>query len=121
MKIPYHLIPDKVKKEYNLDEMVQDNNIYVEIRKGMYRLPQAGKIANDQLIKHLAKFGYSPTQHMPGMWKHKDRGISFCLVVDDFGIKYTNKNDLQHLISALRQLYTVTIDRNGNLFCGITL
>eukprot|EP00957_Ditylum_brightwellii_P051328 3892415-Ditylum_brightwellii.AAC.1 len=59
MKILYHLISDKVKKEYNLDEIAQDENIYLEIRKGMYRLPQAGKIANDQLIKHLSKFGYS--------------------------------------------------------------
>eukprot|EP00957_Ditylum_brightwellii_P011867 894302-Ditylum_brightwellii.AAC.1 len=87
----------------------------------MYGLPQAGKIANDQLIKHLAKFGYSPAQHTPVLWKHKDRDISFCLVVDDFGIKYTNKNNLQHLIRVLQQLYTITIDRNINLFCGITL
>eukprot|EP00957_Ditylum_brightwellii_P124950 9525310-Ditylum_brightwellii.AAC.1 len=64
MKISYHLIPIKVKKEYNLDEIVQDDNVYVIIRKGIYRLPKAGKIANDQLIKHLAKFGYSPAQHI---------------------------------------------------------
>eukprot|EP00957_Ditylum_brightwellii_P124068 9457742-Ditylum_brightwellii.AAC.1 len=55
---------------------------------------------------------------MPGLWKHKDRDISFCLVVDDFGMKYTNENDLQHLIRALQQLYTITIDCNSNLFCG---
>eukprot|EP00957_Ditylum_brightwellii_P038085 2880364-Ditylum_brightwellii.AAC.1 len=87
----------------------------------MYGLPQAGKIANDQLIKHLAKFGYSPEQHTPGLWKHKDRDITFCLVADNFGIKYTNENDLQHLIRALQQLYTITIDCDGNLFCDITL
>eukprot|EP00957_Ditylum_brightwellii_P117289 8945524-Ditylum_brightwellii.AAC.1 len=87
----------------------------------MYGLPQAGKIANDQLIKHLAKFRYSPAQHTPGLWKHKDRDVSFCLVVDDFGIKYTNENNLRHLIRALQQLYTITIDHNSNLFCGITL
>eukprot|EP00957_Ditylum_brightwellii_P022289 1681830-Ditylum_brightwellii.AAC.1 len=87
----------------------------------MYRLPQAGKIANDQLIKHLATFGYSPAQHTPGLWKHKDRDIIFCLVVNNFGIKYTNENNLQYLIRVLQQLYTITIDRDGNLFCGITL
>eukprot|EP00957_Ditylum_brightwellii_P138607 10564415-Ditylum_brightwellii.AAC.1 len=106
MKIPYHLIPEKFKKEYNLDEIVQDDDVYVEIHKGMYGLPQAGKIANDQLIKHLAKLGYSPVHHTPGLWKHKDRDIPFCIV---------------HLIKALQQLYTITIDRKGNLFCGITL
>eukprot|EP00957_Ditylum_brightwellii_P130788 9977330-Ditylum_brightwellii.AAC.1 len=60
----------------------------------MHRLPRARKIANDQLIKHLAKFGYSPAQQLPGLWKHK------------------------HLIKALQQLYTIAIDHDGNLFCG---
>eukprot|EP00957_Ditylum_brightwellii_P172491 13132723-Ditylum_brightwellii.AAC.1 len=53
MNIPYHLIPDKVKKEYNLNEIVKEGFVYMEIHKGIYGLPQAGKIANDQLIKHL--------------------------------------------------------------------
>jgi hypothetical protein len=34
-----------------------------EIRKGMPGLKQAGKIANDRLTKHLAKFGYTPVPH----------------------------------------------------------
>eukprot|EP00957_Ditylum_brightwellii_P008415 637203-Ditylum_brightwellii.AAC.1 len=42
-------------------------------------------------------------------------------MVDDFGIKYTNEDNLQHLIKALQQLYTVTVDGEGNLFCRITL
>jgi hypothetical protein len=54
-----------------------------EIRKGMPGLKQAGKIANDRLTKHLAKFGYTPVPHsLPG---NTTRDIVFALV-DDFGV-----------------------------------
>jgi len=33
------------------------------------------------------------------MWKHVARPIQFCLVVDDFGVKYTNQEDIDHLIN----------------------
>jgi hypothetical protein len=45
----------------------------------------------------------------------------FCLVVDDFGIKVTNMHDMDHLINALKEHYTVAIDMTGSLFCGIHL
>ena len=40
----------------------------MEIQKGMYGLPQAGKIENDKLKLHLAKFGYEPAPITPGIW-----------------------------------------------------
>ena len=42
----------------------------MEIQKGMYGLPQAGKIANDKPKLHLAKFGYEPAPITPGLWRH---------------------------------------------------
>eukprot|EP00957_Ditylum_brightwellii_P058094 4405855-Ditylum_brightwellii.AAC.1 len=100
---------------------MENGNVYVEIRKGMYGLPQTGKIANNQLVKHLKQYGYRPTKHTPGLWKHKTRDITFCLVVDNFGVKYTSKKDVKHLIDALQKLYTITVDHKGKIFCGITL
>eukprot|EP00957_Ditylum_brightwellii_P031401 2380733-Ditylum_brightwellii.AAC.1 len=47
MRIPYYLIPDEIKKQYELENIVENNHVYVEILCGMYRLSQAGKIAND--------------------------------------------------------------------------
>ena len=78
--------------------------------KGMYGLPQAGKLAHDKLKQHLAPFGYSPCRHTPGLWTHTDRQITFTLVVDDFGVKYTNEKDVQHLIDSLRTIYELHID-----------
>eukprot|EP00957_Ditylum_brightwellii_P065391 4960628-Ditylum_brightwellii.AAC.1 len=87
----------------------------------MYGLPQAGHIAHDQLKLHLAKHGYHPVQHTPGLLRHENCDITFCLVVDDFGIKYTNISDVQHLIQALQTLYEITIDWTRKLFCRISL
>ena len=39
---------------------------------------------------------------------HKDRDINFTLVVDNFVIKYRDKNDADHLIAELQGKYEVT-------------
>ena len=55
------------------------------------------------------------------MWKHNTKPIWFSLVVDDFGVKYINKENADRLIQALQKLYTISIDWNGSLFYGITI
>ena len=54
MRIPIDMIPDVIMDEYNLCPLIHNGFVYVKIRRGMYGLPQAGCLANDQLIKHLA-------------------------------------------------------------------
>ena len=60
MKINIAQIPDEIISEYNLKGKVHiDGYVYIEIQKGMYGLPQAGMLANKQLLKwQLAKYGY---------------------------------------------------------------
>eukprot|EP00957_Ditylum_brightwellii_P196767 14991436-Ditylum_brightwellii.AAC.1 len=87
----------------------------------MYGLSQAGKSVNEQLTRHLALYGYYPVRHTPGLWRHITRDIRFTLVVDDFVVKYTNKEDIYHLLQALKDKYTVSEDWKGKLYCGLTL
>ena len=42
-------------------------------------------------------------------------------MVDNSDIKYRNKKDADHLISALQEKYGVTQYWTGGLYCGITL
>ena len=56
---------------------------------------------------NLDPFGYKTCQYTPGLREHKTRDIKFCLVVDDFGIKYTNDNNLQHILSYLHFFYNI--------------
>jgi hypothetical protein len=121
MRIPVSVIPASIFAEYNLGPLVHRDHVYVEIRKGMYGLPQAGRLANDRLTAFLAPHGYAPVPITPGLWKHDSRDVFFTLVVDDFGVKYTNLTDAQHLMSTLKQLYSVSEDWDGARYCGLTL
>ena len=87
----------------------------------MYGLKQAGLIANQQLQKHLAKFGYAPTARTPGLWTHSSCNIAFSLVNDNFGVKYVGRNNAQHLLSALQEMYSVSTDWAGELYYGVSI
>jgi hypothetical protein len=113
MRIPISSIPPSIIEQYHLLDLVHNDFVLVEISRGMYGLSQAGILAYDQLVRHLSAHGYAPCTHTPG--------ITFCLVVDDFRIKYTNKTDAMHLLTALQQLYVVTADWSGSLYLGMTL
>ena len=111
MRLKLTDIPEEIIVEYNLREIVtNDGFVYCEIRKGMYGLPQAGLIAQQLLEERLAKQGYHQSKIVPGLWTHETRDIFFTLVVDDFAVKYTKKEDAQHLIDAIQKDYTMTVD-----------
>jgi hypothetical protein len=89
-------LPQETIEKYDLNELAQDRNVYIEIQKGMYGLPQAGILANELLQRNLSKDGYRPTAHTHGLWTHDTRPISFSLVVDDFGVKYIGREHAEH-------------------------
>jgi hypothetical protein len=121
MRINIKLIPPSIIQQYNLTPLVHNSHVLVEIRKGMYGLPQTGIIAHKRLVAHLLQHGYTKSTHTPGLFTHTTRPISFCLVVDDFGIKYIYKRDAHHLIQVLETLYKITVDWTGTKYIGLTL
>jgi hypothetical protein len=120
MKIPYALFPQWIIKQYELDKHIQNGYIYLELRRSVWGLPQAGILANKSLKRKLAPFGYHKCKNTPELWYHKTRNIMFTLVVGDFGVKYVNKNDVNHLIASIKENYKLTVDWTGNLYCGIS-
>ena len=46
MKMPLDIFPQHIKDQYNLDEMEYKGYMWLEIRKVIYGLPQAGILAN---------------------------------------------------------------------------
>jgi len=121
MRIPVRDIPATIMDQYNLFDLIHNDHVYVEIRKGMYGLPHAGKIANDRLVQHLATHGYHQAAHTPGLFRHATRPVTFVLVVDDFGVKYIGQEHAQHLLDTLRLSYELTEDWTGSKYCGLTL
>jgi hypothetical protein len=51
-------MPEEIIQQYNLRDKEKDGYMYVEIRRGMYGLPQAGIIAQNLLEKRLNACGY---------------------------------------------------------------
>ena len=121
MRIPVNHIPQDIILQYNLEGLTVNDHVLVEIRKGMYGLPQVGLITQERLSIHLDASGYIPSRHTPGLYTHITRITTFTLVVDDFGIKYHHKHDTLHLRHILRQKYTITTDWKTVLHIGISL
>ena len=121
MRLPIKIIPQEITEKYNLKDIENEGWIYVKIVKGMYGLPQAGKIANDLLTKRLKAAGYHKCQFTPGLWKHVWRPVTFTLVVDDFGIKFVGDNNANHLKNTLQKFYDITVDWSGRKYVGISL
>ena len=54
------IIPQELMDKYNLKYKVHNGYIFTQLTKGMYGLPQSGRIAHDALVQHLAPYGFHP-------------------------------------------------------------
>ena len=121
-RMSLELFPDNIIDEYNLRYLIDEKGcVCCEVTRGMYGLPQAGLLAQEQLTKQLNKAGYTQSQVTPGFWKHQWWPISFTLVVDNFGVKYVGEEHANHLISMLKEHYEIGVDWEGKRFIGLTL
>ena len=78
MRIHYRYFPDEIKKQYQLDKIVDhDGYIYIKIKKGMYGLKQAAILVYNKLVNTLEPHGYSPCPNTSGTWKHRTRKTKF--------------------------------------------
>jgi hypothetical protein len=122
MRISLKHIPIDVQERYKIANMVHNGYVLMEISKGIYGLPQAGKLAQDRLVTHLAQNGYIQCVNTPCLFVHQTNGVAFTLVVDDFLIKYKDREAVDHLLTVLRELYTITTEfGTTQKYVGITL
>ena len=121
MRIPIAVLPEHTIEQYNLHEKAKNGFVYLECRRCVYGLPQAGALANKLLKQRLAPAGYFEVKHTPGLWRHVSRPVAFSLAVDDFGVKYVGRKNADHLVSAIKRHYPLSEDWKGNLYLGIHL
>ena len=72
-----------------------------------------------KFLLHLDEGGYIPAGFTPGLFKHKTHKITFCLVVEDFVIKYEDIIDANHILSHLNKKYTAQIDQSRKNIAGL--
>jgi hypothetical protein len=121
MKMPISLFPPWIIAQFDLLSKIVRKYIYLQMQKAVWGLPQAGTLANKLLRKRLTPHGYYKCKNTPSLWKHTSRPISFTLVVDNLGIKYESKEDIDHQIAAIKIKYKLSEDWSGNLYCSIKL
>ena len=86
MRMRVELVPTAFMDEYNLHDKVKNGYIYMDIRRGMYGLSQAGIITKPLLKERLAPFGYYEAKHAPCLLLHNWIPVQFTLdskIVDD--------------------------------------
>ena len=69
-RFEYMKMPLSIFHQYNLAQHALNGFVYLEIRKAIYGLPQAGILANQLLRQRLRPAGYYEVAHTPGLWKH---------------------------------------------------
>jgi hypothetical protein len=122
LRIHVDKIPTSIMDQYNLTPLLYNRHVYFEIRKCMYGLPQAGKLSQTRLIRHLSTHGYVQCANTPCLFRHVTRDIMFSLVVDDFGVRYTDQADADHLIKTLESnAYKLKVRPLGEAYLGMSI
>jgi hypothetical protein len=96
IKIPLTLFSAWILEQYNLTKHALNEYVNLEMRRAAWGLLQVGILANKCLRRKLVPFGYYESTNTPGLWCHKTRPITFTIVVNNFGIKYINKDYVNH-------------------------
>ena len=121
VRVQLHLLPDELIELLQLREFIERGSVLFEVNKAMYGLPNAGLISQDRLFGHLDHHGYKQSRLVPCIFRHATRSTAFSLVVDDFGIKYTKPEDLEHFITIMQELYELKVDRTGSQYLGFAI
>ena len=122
MKLPLSMSPQDIVYQYNLKDLVAvDGYVYMDIRKGGAGLKKSGRLASNRITKNLDRNGCALVPPTPSLWRHHTSDLVFSLVVNGFGIKYTRKEDANHLLKSLQEDYATTEDWTGDKYLGLTL
>jgi hypothetical protein len=69
MRIHIDLIPEEIQHEYNIKAFADKDGcvLYMEVTGAIYGLSQSRYLANQDLIKNLAIYGYHPVNSFPAI------------------------------------------------------
>ena len=93
----------------------------VRVTKGIYGLPQAGRLAHEKLCRLLKKHDYHAMPNTPCLFAHATNGVMFTLVVDDFLIKSHDRAAVEHLFAAIREEYRLEVDWTASKYIGMSI
>ena len=116
-------IPAASRQRLGIAHLPDNATVYLRTTIAIPGRPDAGKLAHDALISHLAPHGYLECKHTPCLFYHVDRPtIRFPIHVDDILVLHDPRTtDFDHLCNVLRQKYTLKVKPVANAFLGIKI
>jgi len=119
MVVKEKILTEKYKLKYR--DMIKNGMLLLRLKRPIYGMKQAGYISQRNLIKVLETEGYTETDYHC-IYTNRAKSVTFVTHVDDFGVGYRNKKDVERLIEVLQKAgYTITIDWEGLKFCGMEI
>ena len=127
MWMPLRLIPIEYRPKLGMEFLAEDSRILLQVDKALYGLPQAGLLAQTELIAHLADHGFIQSPTTPCLFSHiTDPSLRFVLWVDDFLIKYSRSRPeiADRLLTALAEKYPIKTHKapdGRGIYLGLTI
>ena len=87
----------------------------------MYSHAFAGRITQTDFKALVSYHGYYEHPNVPYLFLHCTRPTVFTLIVDDIGIEVFSDDDLQHLITTIRNKWELKVDRTGAKYSDLCL
>jgi len=125
MQISADIIGNELIDLYNMNDYVVDikgkRYIYFKVVKCLYGHPAAGRLSFVKLKEILENSDFYEHPFVECLFVHKTRNITFALIVDDMGIKYSREEDLQFLVDVITPHWKLKVDITGSRFLGMHL
>jgi hypothetical protein len=121
MAVPINEIPPEIVKAYGLEKYASKGKVYFIVYMSMYGHPAAGLLANRLFWKTIEPAGYYEDPNVPCLIQSKTNTIQGALVVDDITAKYSNPDEVLHLVAAIEKVWKVKINWAADRFCGLDL
>ena len=116
-------IPKEIIDTYHVMDFALpgESKVYVEVTGALYGMKQAGYLANNDIVEHLANNGYTQLPNTPCLFRHHTDDIEFSLITDDFGVRYGTKAAADKLLEVMSRKYKMTHDWSGSKYAGFDI
>ena len=87
-----------------------DGYVYLEICKGNLWIAPVRIVGVTVIEENIRNAWVQKNHNIAMVWTHHWCPIQFALVVDDFGVKYTGKENAKFLMIGLKYDYKISVD-----------
>ena len=120
--VPMRFLPYITRKWLGVLHRPRSDKLLFKVYNAIYGMDDAGRISQQDLIRHLAPHGYHMTKHSPCIFTHDTKSTIFTTFVDDFLIKTDSRtNDFDHLKDILELKYPIKFQAQATKYLGFTI